>query len=313
MKLFICHVWEDKSDFVEPLAQALRRDFDVWYDNFQLTVGDSLLKKINEGLVSCDFGIVVLSKAFFGKKKWAENELAGLFALETAARKIILPIWKDVISEDVKAYSPILADRVAASASQGLNAVVREIKIAVSVSARKDEIARETSTGKVKALVQTLTERKEAERLVYSEQGAQLVSKDFDALCDQIQRSIESGAGASEVIKFGFKRPMQHILYVNTVYGMYLSVALRSFYVNSVADAVLEMKIFKRHFDAFGESDGSGRDFEDRSFRPNFRHGEVVWIEDHEDKRVFSTSELAEHVVNCFVDQITEQAGVTNS
>jgi len=71
MKLFICHVWEDKADFVEPLAQALRRDFDVWYDNFQLTVGDSLLKKITEGLASCDFGIVVLSKAFFGKKKWA--------------------------------------------------------------------------------------------------------------------------------------------------------------------------------------------------------------------------------------------------
>jgi len=64
---------------------------------------------------------------------------------------------------------------------------------------------------------------------------------------------------------------------------------------------------------AFGEPDASGLHLEDSSFKPNFRGGEVVWIEDHEDKRVFSTSELAEHLVNCFVDQITEQAGVTNS
>jgi hypothetical protein len=77
MLLFICHVSEDKPDFVEPLAVALRKDFEVWYDKFQLTLGDSLLQKITEGLSKCDFGVVVLSKAFFKKKKWAESELAG--------------------------------------------------------------------------------------------------------------------------------------------------------------------------------------------------------------------------------------------
>jgi hypothetical protein len=308
MKLFICHVWEDKADLVEPLAQALRSDFDVWYDNFQLAVGDSLLKKITEGLLSCDFGIVVLSKAFFGKKKWAENELAGLFALETTTRKIILPIWKDVTAEDVKAYSPILADRVAASASQGLDAVVKEIKIAVSVSARKDEIATETSTGKVKALVESLTERKEAERLVHSEQGAQLVSKNFGHLCDEIQRIVEGGAAAGDVIKFGFKRPMEHILYVNTVYGMYLGVGLRNFYVNSVADAVLELKIFKRHFGAFGEPHGDGVDLEEIEFKPNFRTSDVVWFSTDDKKKVFTTLDLAAHLVDRFVEHIREQA-----
>ena len=55
MRLFICHVWEDKEDLVEPLANALRNEaFDVWYDKFQLTLGDSLLQKITEGLNSTE-------------------------------------------------------------------------------------------------------------------------------------------------------------------------------------------------------------------------------------------------------------------
>ena len=159
MRLFVCHVWEDKDDFVEPLALALRKaGFDVWYDKFQLTLGDSLVQKISEGLNSADFGVVVLSKAFFTKKKWAENELAGLFALETTTRKIILPIWKDVSEADVKEYSPFLADRLAITASAGIPSIVHEIKIAVAVAQRKDEIARDAATGKVRALVESMTE-----------------------------------------------------------------------------------------------------------------------------------------------------------
>ena len=69
MRLFICYVWEDKDDFVEPLAHALQNaGFEVWYDKFQLTLGDSLFQKIGEGLNSADFGVVVLSNPFFGKK-----------------------------------------------------------------------------------------------------------------------------------------------------------------------------------------------------------------------------------------------------
>ena len=104
MRLFICHVSEDKTDFVEPLARALRESFEVWYDKFELTLGDNLLQNITEGLLTSDFAVVVLSKAFFAKKKWAENELGGLFALETATRKIVLPVWKDVTKAEVRSY-----------------------------------------------------------------------------------------------------------------------------------------------------------------------------------------------------------------
>jgi hypothetical protein len=68
VKLFISHASEDKTDFVRPLAEALKSHFAIWYDEHELTLGDSLLKKINAGLAACDYGVVVLSPAFFQKR-----------------------------------------------------------------------------------------------------------------------------------------------------------------------------------------------------------------------------------------------------
>jgi len=72
MRVFISHATEDKTDFVRPLAEALRQHFSVWYDEYELTIGDSLLKKINEGLASSDYGVVILSPSFF-QKKWPQS------------------------------------------------------------------------------------------------------------------------------------------------------------------------------------------------------------------------------------------------
>ena len=48
--VFICHASEDKKDFVKPLADALIKEkMRVWYDEFELTLGDSLREKIEIG------------------------------------------------------------------------------------------------------------------------------------------------------------------------------------------------------------------------------------------------------------------------
>ena len=40
---FICHASEDKDAVARPLAEELQsRGFSVWYDEFELDVGDSL-------------------------------------------------------------------------------------------------------------------------------------------------------------------------------------------------------------------------------------------------------------------------------
>jgi hypothetical protein len=117
--LFICHAGEDKTSFVAPLAHALSAfGVSVWYDEFSLSLGDSLSRKIDEGLAHSHYGLVVLSPAFFAKH-WPEYELRGLTARESLGKKVILPIWLNVSREDVIRFSPPLADKIAISSQLG--------------------------------------------------------------------------------------------------------------------------------------------------------------------------------------------------
>ena len=110
---FICHASEDKEDLVRLLAQELiTRGLTIWYDEFQLKVGDSLRRSIDAGLARSRFGIVVLSPSFFAKN-WPQYELDGLVAKEMTGGKVILPLWHKVSKNEVIQYSPALADKVA--------------------------------------------------------------------------------------------------------------------------------------------------------------------------------------------------------
>ena len=113
--VLISHASEDKDDVVRPLAIALRESgLSVWYDEFELRIGDSLRRKIDKGLASSRFGVVVVSKAFFGRG-WTEYELDGLVTRAVSGDQILLPIWHNVSKSEVIGYSPSLADRVARS------------------------------------------------------------------------------------------------------------------------------------------------------------------------------------------------------
>jgi hypothetical protein len=133
---FISHASEDKDDLVRALAMALSdRGFSIWYDEFQLKVGDSLRRSIDRGLRDSRFGIVVLSEAFFSKN-WPQYELDGLVAREMNGGKVILPIWHKVTKDQVMGYSPNLGDKLALNTStmtlaelvDALADVIQEVK-----------------------------------------------------------------------------------------------------------------------------------------------------------------------------------------
>ena len=124
---YIAHASEDKDSFVRPLATALGGNLRIWYDEFSLEIGDSLRRKIDEGLKKSRFGVVVLSTSFF-RKEWPQKELDGLVTRERDGTKVILPVWLDVEYQDVAGYSPLLADRVAAKAKDGLSVVVEALR-----------------------------------------------------------------------------------------------------------------------------------------------------------------------------------------
>jgi len=125
--VFISHASEDKDEFVRPLAAELTRlGFRVWYDELTLRLGDSLRHAIDGGLATSDYGVVVVSHAFFSKK-WPQAELDGLFARETAGRKVILPVWHKISLKEVLQYSPLMAGKLAAPTNNGVGFVAARI------------------------------------------------------------------------------------------------------------------------------------------------------------------------------------------
>lgn len=125
--VFISHASEDKEAIARPLADNLKaKGLNVWYDDFSLKLGDSLRQAIDRGLSRSKFGVVILSPRFF-EKHWPQQELNGLATREVNGQKIILPIWHNVGFEEVRNYSPVLADRLAVRTEAGLPEVVKRI------------------------------------------------------------------------------------------------------------------------------------------------------------------------------------------
>ena len=135
--VFICHAGEDKDGIARPLASLLRDEgYRVWYDEFSLTVGDSLRSSIDKGLAESDFGVVILSKSFF-EKTWPQQELNGLASKETHGKKVILPVWHQVGVDDIRTFSPILADRIGVPSDQGVRHVAAQLVRAMKIVPQK--------------------------------------------------------------------------------------------------------------------------------------------------------------------------------
>ena len=136
--LFISHASEDKSEVVRPLAEKLRSlGLRVWYDDFEMKIGDSLRRKIDHGISNSRFGVVVLSPSFMGKG-WTEYELDGIVTNDVRGHQKLLPIWHDLSTDDVVRYSPSLADKVALSTkSTAIDDIAQKIYEAIQMGGDK--------------------------------------------------------------------------------------------------------------------------------------------------------------------------------
>ena len=136
--VFISHASEDKEDVARPLAEALRSNgLNVWYDEFELKIGDSLRRKIDKGIANSNFGVIVISRDFISKG-WTNYELDGLITRAVNNEQVMLPIWHNVTKREVLNYSPSLADKLARSTT---DFTVEEIadEIADDIKTRKGE------------------------------------------------------------------------------------------------------------------------------------------------------------------------------
>lgn len=126
--VFISHASEDKLTVAIPLAEALQqRGVTAWLDKAEMRIGESLRRRIDQGLAASRFAVVVLSPSYFAKG-WPQYELDGIVTLSVAGKQNLLPIWHDLGHADVMAKSPSLADKLArTTADTNIDAIADEI------------------------------------------------------------------------------------------------------------------------------------------------------------------------------------------
>lgn len=304
--LFLSHAFEDKADFVRPLAEALRTDFNVWYDEYQLKLGDSLLEKINSGLASSDYGIVVLSSSFFSKR-WPQAELDGLFSLEAAKGKVILPVWKDVNEAEVRAFSPILAGRLGVSTKQGLQNVIYEIKVAVGLADRYRDIQGAAYKSKFITLNEDLNHRKAAQARGNTTEGVRQVSEVAKSIISEARKRTEELIASTTAFPIRIvdrQRPADSWLTVSGPRRVSMHVRYDSEVSNSIEYCKFTVGFFrdKSIFD-------SGSDYETiqkSEFKPMYdREFKVFW---QNETMTFSTGDaLLDYAFERFADLLTDE------
>jgi len=91
--IFLSHSSKDKKPFVNWLhKKLLSADLPVWYDKFEILVGDSITQKIAEGLEGSEFLIVVISRNAV-KSNWVKAELEPKILQQIEGQEItVLPV-----------------------------------------------------------------------------------------------------------------------------------------------------------------------------------------------------------------------------
>ena len=125
--VFVSHSSKDKP-FVRKLVDELQKhDLQVWFDEREMGVGDSISSGISAGLENADYLLVVLSPSSI-ESNWVKNELNAAL-MEEASNKgiVILP----AVIEDCE-IPMLLRDRIYADFRKqfedGLNGLLRVFK-----------------------------------------------------------------------------------------------------------------------------------------------------------------------------------------
>jgi hypothetical protein len=92
MPIFISYSHANR-DFVDKLAgQLVREKVHVWLDRWELSLGDSLIDKVQDAVQGAGALLVVLSKASV-ESEWCKKELtAGLFRELDEKRVVVMPV-----------------------------------------------------------------------------------------------------------------------------------------------------------------------------------------------------------------------------
>jgi TIR domain len=308
VRLFISHAFEDKADFVSGLAKALdsQKEFKVWYDEYSLRLGDSLLESISKGLHECDYGIVVFSPSFF-KKKWTALEMDGLFAKETTERKVILPIWHQITRDDLLAvYSPF-ADRYAVKSYLGIPAVVEAVRLAVGTGDRTRQVEDPVKQA-FSELGDMIIHHDLNEHLSRTEEGVELVKKEvfrlfylFDTWLDQVPAPVNLQRNRRDQM-ISLSHPNATVSAMGR-FGITVAFEYVNHFTNTTERAGLSVTIYTPDYDKPSVL-GKRKVLESSVFLPRFTADRSVYWTEEDQAGAYSSEQIVEVALVSFKEAI---------
>lgn len=121
---FLSHAVEDKIPIANELYERLTQaGLKIWYSGRELSVGDPLTIKIEEGLSQCRFGIIIFSHQYISKI-WALREFFTLLLKDQQGRKVILPVLYEITPAELAEKHINIAEIFAVPVRKGIDHVV---------------------------------------------------------------------------------------------------------------------------------------------------------------------------------------------
>jgi len=94
-RVFVCHATEDKPSARRIAAYVRQTGVDVWLDEWEIKVGDSIVEKINSGISSATHLLLLLS-ATSVQKSWVRRELSSALMRQLSGNSVrVLPVLLD--------------------------------------------------------------------------------------------------------------------------------------------------------------------------------------------------------------------------
>src|SRR6185295_5698066 len=125
--LFISHASEDKAEYIFPLVNALsERGVTYWLDTIEISWGERVVGKINEGLGTSRRLLLCLSRNFL-ERRWALAEMESAFAqqLDSGSSRVLPLILNS--RDEVLATYPLLRSLTFRVFDQGVESIADEL------------------------------------------------------------------------------------------------------------------------------------------------------------------------------------------
>jgi TIR domain len=103
-RVYLAHASEDHDTLAKPLAEGLiASGIDVWLDDWEIRAGDSLRRKVEEGLANCTHFIVLLTPVSL-RKPWVQTEIDAGFIRAVGGESRFIGIRAGVGVDDLSPF-----------------------------------------------------------------------------------------------------------------------------------------------------------------------------------------------------------------